>query len=53
MVFSKLLGKKKHEVGIKKIFGENVAYDLAQFSAKSWYPYLFLILRNLPQNFEN
>ena len=32
--------------------GENVASDLAQFLAKTWYPYLFSVLRNLPHKFE-
>ena len=32
-----------------KIFSEeNVAKDLAQLLAKTWYPYLFSVLRNLP-----
>ena len=33
-------------------FGENVAWDPAQFLAKTWCPYLFWVLRNLPHKFE-
>ena len=36
----------------KTIFHENVAEDPAQLLAKTWCPYLFWVLRNLPRNFE-
>ena len=36
----------------KLFFGENVALDPAQFLAKTWCPYLFWVLRNLPRKIE-
>ena len=33
-------------------FGKNVAWDPAQLLGKTWYPYLFSVLRNLPHKFE-
>ena len=53
-VFSKILLKKTHEAEFfsKTFFDENVAYDPAHFLAKTWCPYLFWVLRNLPHKFE-
>ena len=36
----------------KTFFSENVAKDPAQLLAKTWCPYLFWVLRNLPHKFE-
>ena len=45
--------QKNHEVDFFKLnFGENIVRDLAQLLAKTWYPYLFSVLRNLSHKFE-
>ena len=47
-----LLKKNIIQFFLKILFDENVAQDLAQLLARTLYPYLFWVLRNLPHNFE-
>ena len=37
----------------ESFFNENVGKDPVQLLAKTWFPYLFWVLRNLPHMFEN
>ena len=51
--FQKFFWKKPMKLNfLKNFFGENVAWNRAQLLAKTWCPYLFWVLRNLPNKFE-
>ena len=50
--FQKKFFKKTHEANFFAFFIEIVAEDPVQHLAKTWCPYLFWVLINLPHNFE-